>query len=246
MDQALKQKFLERWRKYFPGAELPAAFWYTDREEGGYVSPPPGHQCLIGALARVFRGETLRFDGASMTCMGGRRFAGFAEQVRPGFEYFLSCGIPGKMEGERYKKTPEIVRELMKNEPPPKAPAKFLVFRRFDLLEAGDQPDVVFFFAPAEVLCGLFTLCNFEDTDPNGVFSPFGAGCRTILQYPLLEKTSPRQRGVLGMFDVSARPFMPKGALSFAVPLAKFESMVDNMDESFLITKSWDRVKPRL
>lgn len=28
----------------------------------------------------------------------------------PNFEYFLSCGIPGKLEGERYKKTPELVR----------------------------------------------------------------------------------------------------------------------------------------
>jgi len=30
----------------------------------------------------------------------------------PHFEYFLSCGIPGKLEGERYKKSPELVKEF--------------------------------------------------------------------------------------------------------------------------------------
>jgi hypothetical protein len=32
---------------------------------------------------------------------------GFFESPRPNIEYFLSCGIPGEMEGERYIKTPE-------------------------------------------------------------------------------------------------------------------------------------------
>lgn len=33
--------------------------------------------------------------------------------IRPDFEYFLSCGIPGKMEGEPDKKSPELVKEIM-------------------------------------------------------------------------------------------------------------------------------------
>ena len=36
---------------------------------------------------------------------------GFRDQARPKIEYFLSCGIPGEMEGERYIKTPELARE---------------------------------------------------------------------------------------------------------------------------------------
>lgn len=32
--------------------------------------------------------------------------------MRPKFEYFLSCGIPGEMEGERYIRTPEMVLDL--------------------------------------------------------------------------------------------------------------------------------------
>jgi len=48
------------------------------------------------------------------------------------------------------------------------------------------------------------------------------------------------------MFDVSARPFVPADVLTFAVPMKKFESMVENMDESFLITESWAKVKNRI
>ena len=34
--------------------------------------------------------------------------------------------------------------------------------------------------------------------------------------------------------------------LTFAIPWVKFVSMVDNMEESFLITKSWDAVHARI
>ena len=53
-------------------------------------------------------------------------------------------------------------------------------------------------------------------------------------------------RSVLGMFDVSARPWVQKDLLSFAVPMNKFARMVDNMEESFLITPSWARVRARI
>jgi len=246
MDMELKEKFLAGWGKYFMGAELPVAFYYTDVAPGaGYVAPPAGHQCIIGVLARAFRGETLSFDSASMGCAGGRRFAGFTGELRPGFEHFLSCGIPGKLEGERYKKSPELVLEWLKAAANFTAPAKYLVFKRFDKLEKDEQPAAVVFFAQPEALSGLFTLANFDEAEPNGVFCPFSAGCGTIVRYPYLEQASARPRAVLGMFDVTARPFMPKGALSFAVPMAKFTRMAENMDESFLITKSWERVKTR-
>jgi hypothetical protein len=73
-----------------------------------------------------------------------------------------------------------------------------------------------------------------------------GAGCATIVDYPLQEGRSDRPRAVLGMFDVSARPGVESMILTFAIPLQKFERMVDNMDESFLITESWQKVKQRI
>jgi len=48
------------------------------------------------------------------------------------------------------------------------------------------------------------------------------------------------------MFDVSARPSVPGNTLTIAIPMNKFEKMIDNMEESFLITKSWAKVRRRI
>ena len=247
MDMNLREQFRAKWGKSFNGSALPIVFYYTDRKDRGERVPgPSGHQCLIGVLNKVRNGKSLCFGADSLGCGGAKRYLGYATEVMPGFEYFLSCGIPGKLEGERYKKTPEIVKETMAQMPQFKAPASFIVFKRWDILEESDNPEVVIFFAKPDVLSGLFTLANFDETEPNGVFTPFCAGCASIVQYPYLENASERPRGILGMFDVSARPFVPHNTLTFAVPINKFTRMIKNMDESFLITQSWNKVRKRI
>jgi hypothetical protein len=96
------------------------------------------------------------------------------------------------------------------------------------------------------VLAGLFTLANFDQEEPNGVIAPFGSGCSTIVYYPYFQRESERPRAVMGMFDISARPFVGENEITFSAPLAKFLSMIENMDESFLITKSWKQIQHRL
>lgn len=201
---------------------------------------------MIGALSDVRKGKSLCFDIGSVGCFGGKRYLGFAEKIRPDFEYFLSCGIPGELEGERYKKSPELVRELIKNSPVFKAPAQYVVFKRWDKLEESDNPEVVIFFAEPDVLSGVFTLANFDEALPNGVIAPMGSGCGTIIQYPYLEKDSEHPKGVLGMFDISARPYVLANVITFAVPMKKFAAMIENMEESFLITGSWNAVQKRI
>jgi uncharacterized protein (DUF169 family) len=247
MDIGRKKKFMELWQKYFDDAELPICFYYTD--QGGTaekVKPATGRQCFIGALAKVRKGQSLCFDADSIGCRGGKRYLGFSEEMVPRFEYFLSCGIPGRLEGERYKKSPELVKELLKKMPPFKAPAPFIVFKRWNMLEQADDPAIVIFFATPDMLAGIFTLANYDEIEQNGVIAPFGSGCSTIVMYPYLERDSQRPRAVLGMFDVSARPFVPEETLTFAVPMNKLDRMIDNMDESFLITSSWDKVRKRI
>jgi len=166
--------------------------------------------------------------------------------VEPDVKYCFSCGIPGKIEGERYKKTPEIAAEWIKLEPSFKAPARYIVFKRWDLLNESDEPEVVIFFACPDVLSGLFTLANFDETESNEVFTPLASGCSSIVTHPFLEKDSVRPRAVIGLFDISARPYIPENTLSFSVSMLKFERMVRNMQESFLTTKSWKAVQKRI
>ena len=102
MDMELKEKFTGLWMKYFNNAELPITLYYTDEEgHAELVKPGTVPRCVIGALQKVRKGESYCFDIKSIGCFGGKRYLGFAEKIRPNFEYFLSCGIPGEMEGER-------------------------------------------------------------------------------------------------------------------------------------------------
>jgi hypothetical protein len=231
---------------YFTGAELPICAYYADRvREEDRRGTTNEHRCLIGNLNRVRDGFPYVYGAETPGCAGGKRYSGFSQTLRPTFEYFLSCGIPGEVEGERYKKTPELVKAYLESHPPFQAPARHLIFKRWDQVSTDEQPLVVIFFATPDVLAGLYTLANYDWTDPHAVVAPMGSGCASIVQYPLVEASSAHPRCVLGMFDVSARPNVPENMLTFAVPMRRFEQMVLNMDESFLITASWKALRSR-
>ncbi len=247
MDTQFKDFFLTQWSKYFPGAELPLIFYYTNDSTAAPRRPEPkGWRCVICDLARVRKGAPALFDIDAIGCNGGRRYFGFTAELREHFEYFLSCGLPGKVEGERFKKTPELVKASVENQPPFAAPGKYIVFKRWDTLDVSDEPLGVIFFVSADALSGLFTLANYDEADRNGVISPFGAGCSTIVYYPYVEGQRDRPKAVIGMFDVSARPCVQGTMLTFSVPWKKFVRMAGNMDESFLICDSWKKVRNRI
>jgi uncharacterized protein (DUF169 family) len=247
MNQILKSGFINRWEKYFLDAPLPIALFYSN--ELHHAEPAKkhaSHHCIIADITSVFKGQSLAFNATNIGCGGGLRYCGFSDNLRPGFEFFLSYGIEGKMEGERYKKDPETVLELMKNAPSMKAPAKWLIAKPFEKLEIEDNPEIILFFASPDVLAGLFTLANFDRSDLYGVKSPFSAGCGSIIQFPLLENNNEYPDCILGMFDSSARPYVPKGTLSFAIPMKRFETLVEYMDDSFLTTGTWKVINKRI
>jgi len=247
MDMEIKDKFIRLWRKYFNNAELPITFYYSDKGEQAELAKPGSvARCVIGTLVEVRKGRSFSLNADSVGCFGGRRYLGFAEGMRPDFEYFLSCGIPGRMEGERYKKSPELVKEIMNNWPSFRAPEPFVVFKRWDNLTEEDNPEVVIFFAQPDALSGLFTLVNFDQSEPEGVITPMGSGCSSIVSYPYREKDSPHPRAVIGMFDPSARPYVPEDVLSFSVPMKKLVTMMENMEDSFLITDTWKTLQKRI
>ncbi len=120
MNEKLKMDFADKWKKYFKGAELPFVFFYSDDKRYESIlmplKPETERMCMISQLNIVRRGKNLAFTKDTVICQGGLRYSGFRMGMRPNFRYFLSCGIPGKLEGERYKKTPEIVDEAMKEQ----------------------------------------------------------------------------------------------------------------------------------
>lgn len=241
-----RDTFIQLWKKYFGNAELPVAFYYSNEKDDVEIADKPkGHSCFICELAKVRNGKSLAFDDTNIGCAGGRRYVGFTDTIRPGFEYFLSHGNE-QMEGERYIRTPEMVKDLMKNQQHFNMSGKCIIFKRWDQLNAADEPEVVIFFASPDVLSGLFTLANFDQTDPNTTIAPFGSGCSSIVHHPMAESRSGNPRAIIGMFDPSARPCVPSDVITFAVPMKRFEKMISNMEESFLITDTWKTIRERI
>jgi len=247
MNESLKTNFIESWKKYFPGAPLPVAFFYSnDLHNAEPARKHKGHHCIIADMSLVSRGQSLAFNAENMGCRGGRRYCGFSKEIMPDFKYFLSTGIPGEMEGERYKKDPETVIELMKNTPVFEATASWLIVKPFEALEPEDEPEAILFFATPDVIAGLFTLANYDRTDLYGVKTPFSAGCGSVIQYPRIENQREKPDCILGMFDSSARPYVKADALSFAIPVKRFETLVGYMDECFLTTDTWKVMEKRI
>jgi len=247
MDVALKDRFIDLWRKYFNNAPLPLAFYYTELPDSSPIAPKGTlPRCLVAALAGVRKGKDLSLEVDSIGCPGGKRYCGFSDSITADFDYFLSYGIPGRVRGERYVKSPDLVKQVMAQMPPFRGPSNHIVFKRWDRLEAAENPDVVCFFPAPDVLAGLFTLARFDNPAPDAVIVPFGSGCSTLIQHPYQEKNSSHPRAIIGMFDPSARPYVNADELSFSVPFPKFATMVDNMEESFLITESWQKIQRRI
>lgn len=247
MDLILKDEFIRLWMKYFPGEPLPITFEISpELRDLQKAKKSETWRCFVCDLTRVRSGKDLAFDTDSITCRGGRRYCGYEVNLMPDFNYFLSYGIEGKVEGERYKKSPELVDQWQKEISPVPSTGKYLLFKRWDNLNGDDNPSVVIFYSRAEVISGLFTLANFDRADPFGVITPMGAGCSSIVYYPWHEQQSDDPRAVLGMMDPSARPCVPLDVLTFAVPMKKFITMVRDMEESFLTTPTWDRVKNKI
>ncbi len=247
MNIELQHVFQQKWEKYFPGAALPVAYYYADQvtEEDCTDSRDEEH-CVMASFQRVRAGHTFVYQADSPGCKGWKRYTGFSQSLRPNFAYFLSCGIPGELEGERYKKSPELVGAYLESHPPFPAPGRYMVIKRWDKLAEKDPPFAVIFFASPDVLSGLFVLANYDRPEPDAVISPMGSGCASIVNYPYWEAQRDAPRCVLGMFDVSARPQVAKNTLTFTIPLKRFEQMVANMDESFLTTPAWDLVRERI
>ncbi len=240
----------ESWRRFRDALglkEFPLGIYYTNDEPDGVTPEAGAHVCMIGLLKEARKkGKTVFFDKDHFGCPGGAYYMGFFDFPRPNIEYFLSCGIPGEMEGERYIKTPERAREYFSRMIPRRAPAAYCVFKPIDQFQNGAEPEVVVFFAPPDILSGLYTLTNYALERTDAVYAPFSSGCGTILTYPLKEAGKEQPHAILGMFDVSARPMVESEILTLAMPFPIFVRLSENVQGSFIETESWKKVLKRI
>jgi len=243
MDIKIKERFMEASKKYFPGSELPIACYYSNEINSVKFpnAPKPnskGFTCIFSQIAPVRKGRARAFNKKNLGCFGSFLPFGFDTEVTEDVKNYI-CNV------ERVKKSYDHVESMYKHRPPKEAPGKYLVFKRWDTLEEQDNPQVVIFFVTQDVMAGLHGLANFDTMTPYSVIVPFGTACDAIVGFPLSELESEDPKAVMGSMDPSARIYFKPNISTFAAPWPKFLRMLENIDDSFLETGGWAKVKSR-
>ncbi len=203
--------------------------------------------CVIGVLWRARKKKVSAcFDMDHFGCLGGAFYLGFLKPQLETIAHYVSSGIPNILEGERYLESPEVTRNFFNMIDPQPAPGKYCVMKPLSQFSGKDSPEVVVFFARAEAISGLNQLATFVTNDFEAVMSPFGAGCSSIVTWPLKYRDQGKLKAVVGGWDPSDRKFLKPDELTFSMPTEMFDRMVSRWKESFLTTATWGHVKKRI
>ncbi|MCP4755605.1 MAG: DUF169 domain-containing protein [Proteobacteria bacterium] len=248
--------------------EEPVGVFYTDRKPESGVSPEPQKpisreaeekdevdwgdvmgkfSCVVAKIRQARMKKTAAFfDEERFGCLGGAFYLGFLKPYLNVHPYYISSGIPGMVDGERYVRTHEVAQKFFDIFDPPPAPARYLVVKPLSLLAADETPEIVVFFGRPEVVSGLNGLTAFVTGEIESVRTPFGPGCSGFVTWPLKFLKEGKQVAVLGGFDPSCRKYLKNDELTFAVPLAMYEQMLEQWQESFLKESAWSEVKKKI
>ena len=248
-----------------------AILWTDEKPEGALQFKEGKWGCVMWMLAAAAKGKTVVFDRNTFGCWGGGVGLGFGNTYVkfPGglecFFHFLSSGNEGWergrrigkkiggfvqggllddfAHGERYIKSPELVKEYIESMPIIDIPASYVVFKPLSQVEKKKEtPIVIILLANPDQLSALVVLANYAREGNEHVIIPFSAGCQTIGIFAYREARAERQRAIIGLTDLSARKYTRKlGAdlMTFTVPFKMFQEMEANVDGSFLQRETW-------
>ena len=206
--------------------------------------------CVAAMLTAATKGRTVAFSRKTFGCPGGGVGLGlgnFYPGMPGGIANFLSCGAgEGYPPGEAYKKTPALAQSFVDNLPITDIPTRYVVFKPLaEVEQSKEKPQVVVFYANPDQLSALVVLANYGRAE-NSVKIPFAAGCQSTCLLPWSEQFQENPAAIVGMVDISARPFIEADLLSFSVPYGLFVEMESNVPGSFLDKEAWEKVAKRL
>ena len=248
-----------------------ALIWSDERPKDALQFKKGRLGCVMTLFASAAKGRTVVFDRETFGCWGGGVGLGFGNQYLKvpggieGFYHFLStgnekwgnnaltekiCTMVGNhfvnefRHGERYLKSPDVVKAFVDALPITDIPAKYVIFKSLkEVNEEQENPVVIIFLANPDHLSALVVLANYGRKNFESVCIPFAAGCQAIGILPYREIHSENPRAVVGLTDISARNNvrrqLGKDLFTFAVPLKMFHEMEENVEGSFLERETW-------
>ena len=202
------QDFIHNYRTAFgEKAPLPLLFGYNDQP---IATTAKIGGCFFKGLNEARDGEPVSLSADVIGCGGGKLYTGFSDMPER-VPKFVSLT-------EKYKKTPEMVKDYIDSLQMKRAEKTYLNFIRADKAETFDNVEGILFYATPDMLSGLCGWAFFDNNEPDAV-----------------------------VFDPSVRPFVGRDELSFTIPFSRFVTMMDTMKECFLFdSHAWKKVKARI
>jgi uncharacterized protein (DUF169 family) len=239
-------------------ASPPVAVILTDEKpEAALQFKEGGWGCVAATMLAVSRGKTAVFDRQSYGCPGGGVGLGFGnayEQRCFPIDKLLSSGDPetakqyrrgNRMaEGERFLKTPELVRKWLSRLPMTEVPTEYVVMKPLKDITEADSPELVVFLVSPDQLSALIVMTDFSRGRAEPAIAPYGASCQSVL-YGYAEAKRDVPRGVVGFFDIAQRHRVPRDTLSYTVPWPLFMQMEADVTDSFLELEDWRELRKR-
>jgi uncharacterized protein (DUF169 family) len=250
-----------------------ALMWSNEKPANAMQFAEGKWGCVMWLVVHAAKGKVAVADKNTFGCFGGGVGLGFGNQYKnfpggeEGFCHFLSSGNAkrkGGMEiaekikpymtkeshenflhGERYIKSPVLVKKFIDNLPLTEIPQRYVVFQPLDTVDTEkEKPQTIIFFVNPDQLSALIVLANYGRGDNENVIIPYAAGCQTIGIYPYREAKSKKPHAVVGLTDLSARVYVRKQLgdpyfMTFSLPFSLYEEMEQHVPGSFLERHTW-------
>jgi uncharacterized protein (DUF169 family) len=205
-----------------------------------------GSGCIMPLIFSAAKGKTVAFDKDTTGWDCSAFYLGYKEWIFDGIECFLSDGIVFGRKGERFVKTKEQAKAFVQHFKPKAINDKVTIFKPLSEFSDHEYPEVVLFFVTPDEMSGLIFLLHFNAPEREDlVTTRFISACGSVVTLPMKYRSEGQKKAVCGMHDISARLRFPKNLMTLAMPFDLVADMYNEMDNSFVITENWEKIRER-